>query len=292
MNSNLPIETQLLIAQASERLHGEFAGMFSTETIERFIAETQTGLEERASVLTWLPVLIERFARDRLRALARIEGRSADTRPAVLFLCVHNAGRSQMAAGWLRHLAGGAVDVYSGGSEPGTDVNRVAVEAMAEVGIDIGTEFPRRWTDEIVRAADVVVTMGCGDACPVFPGKRYEDWELADRPESIERGLATLEREYATDIGPVDLLCRDADGQVVAVEIKRKGEIDGVEQLTRYLDFLNRQPALAPVRGILVATSVTPQARTLAADRGIGWVEVDYERLKGIEGSAPRLFEV
>jgi len=115
---------------------------------------------------------------------------------------------------------------------------------------------------------------------------------LADRPESIERGLATLEREYATDIGPVDLLCRDADGQVVAVEIKRKGEIDGVEQLTRYLDFLNRQPALAPVRGILVATSVTPQARTLAADRGIGWVEVDYERLKGIEGSAPRLFEV
>ena len=115
---------------------------------------------------------------------------------------------------------------------------------------------------------------------------------LADRPESIERGLATLEREYATDIGPVDLLCRDADGQVVAVEIKRKGEIDGVEQLTRYLDFLNRQPALAPVRGILVATSVTPQARTLAADRGIGWVEVDYERLKGIEGSAPRLFDV
>jgi RecB family endonuclease NucS len=115
---------------------------------------------------------------------------------------------------------------------------------------------------------------------------------LAERPEAIESGLATLEREFVTDIGPVDMLCRDADGQVVAVEIKRKGEIDGVEQLTRYLDFLNRQPSLAPVRGILVATSVTPQARTLAADRGIRWVEVDYEALRGTEGSAPRLFEV
>ena len=115
---------------------------------------------------------------------------------------------------------------------------------------------------------------------------------LAERPEALEPGLTTLEREYLTDIGPVDLLCRDADGQVVAVEIKRKGEIDGVEQLTRYLDFLNRHSSLAPVRGILAATAVTPQARTLAADRGIGWVEVDYERLKGMEGSAPRLFEV
>ena len=115
---------------------------------------------------------------------------------------------------------------------------------------------------------------------------------LAERPEAIESGLTMLEREYATDIGPVDLLCRDADGQVVAVEIKRKGEIGGVEQLTRYLDFLNRQPALAPVRGILVAIAVTPQARTLATDRGIGWVEVDYPALKGIEGSMPRLFEV
>jgi len=115
---------------------------------------------------------------------------------------------------------------------------------------------------------------------------------LAERPDAIELGLTTLEREYATDIGPVDLLCRDPEGQIVAVEIKRKGEIDGVEQLTRYLDFLNRQPALGVVRGILVATSVVPQARTLAADRGIGWVEVDYEGLKGIEGSMPRLFEV
>jgi hypothetical protein len=115
---------------------------------------------------------------------------------------------------------------------------------------------------------------------------------LADRPWAIEDGLEMLEREYFTDIGPVDLLCRDPDGQVVAVEIKRKGEIDGVEQLTRYLEFLNREPALAPVRGIFAAQSVTPQARTLATDRGIGWVEIDYEALKGMEGRAPRLFDL
>jgi arsenate reductase (thioredoxin) len=103
-----------------------------------------------------------------------------DTKPAVLFLCVHNAGRSQMAAGWLRHLAGDTVDVFSGGSNPGEQVNPAAVEAMAEVGIDIAGAQPQPWTDEEVRAADVIVSMGCGDACPVYPGKRYEDWELRD----------------------------------------------------------------------------------------------------------------
>ncbi len=101
-------------------------------------------------------------------------------KPSVLFVCVHNAGRSQMAAGWLRHLAGGSVEVRSAGSVPGDQVNPAAVAAMAEVGIDISEEFPKPWTDEIVRAADVVVTMGCGDACPLFPGTRYEDWTLSD----------------------------------------------------------------------------------------------------------------
>jgi arsenate reductase len=101
-------------------------------------------------------------------------------KPAVLFLCVHNAGRSQMALGWFRQLAGDRAVAWSGGSEPGERVNPSAVAVMREVGIDITGEFPRAWTDEQVRAADVVVTMGCGDACPVFPGKRYEDWELDD----------------------------------------------------------------------------------------------------------------
>ena len=101
-------------------------------------------------------------------------------RPGVLFLCVHNAGRSQMAAGWMRALAGDRIDVFSGGSEPTSDINPVAVAAMAEKGIDIGGGRPSHWTDEEARAADVIVTMGCGDACPVYPGKRYLDWELDD----------------------------------------------------------------------------------------------------------------
>ena len=105
-------------------------------------------------------------------------------KPSVMFLCVHNAGRSQMAAGWLEHLAGDRVDVFSGGSEPASTVNPAAIDAMAEVGIDIRSEFPKPWTDEIIRAADVVITMGCGDACPVYPGKRYEDWVLDD-PEGL-----------------------------------------------------------------------------------------------------------
>lgn len=101
-------------------------------------------------------------------------------RPTVLFVCVHNAGRSQMALGWFNHLAGDAAVALSGGSQPGPTVNPIAVEAMAEIGIDIAREYPKPWTEEAVRAADVVVTMGCGDACPFYPGKRYEDWVLDD----------------------------------------------------------------------------------------------------------------
>ena len=100
--------------------------------------------------------------------------------PSVLFLCVHNAGRSQMAAGWLRHLAGDRVRVYSAGSQPATDINPVAVAAMAEVSIDIATERPKPWTDDLVQAADIVITMGCGDTCPYHPGQRYEDWKVPD----------------------------------------------------------------------------------------------------------------
>jgi arsenate reductase len=100
--------------------------------------------------------------------------------PSVLFLCVHNAGRSQMALAWFKHLAGDRAIAWSGGSEPGREINPAAITAMAEVGIDITGEFPKPWTDEIVRAADVVITMGCGDACPLYPGQRYEDWEFDD----------------------------------------------------------------------------------------------------------------
>ena len=122
----------------------------------------------------------------------------ATTRPAVLFVCVHNAGRSQMAAGWLRHLAGDRVEVLSAGSEPAERVNPVAVAAMREVGIDITAHAPRVLTPDDVQHADVVVTMGCGDACPVYPGKRYEDWVLADparQPIEAVRGIRDRIRE-------------------------------------------------------------------------------------------------
>ncbi len=118
--------------------------------------------------------------RERLRAVARVEGTMTTDKPAVVFLCVHNAGRSQMAAGWLQHVAGDQVEVFSGGSNPGSQVNPSAVAAMAEVGIDMADACPKQWTEEVLRAADVIITMGCGDACPIFPGKRYLDWSVAD----------------------------------------------------------------------------------------------------------------
>ena len=134
------------------------------------------------------------------------------TRPTVLFLCVHNAGRSQMALGWFTHLAGDRAIAWSGGSEPGSEVNPAAVAAMREVGIDITGEYPKPWTDEIVQASDVVVTMGCGDACPIFPGKRYEDWTLEDpagqsveavRPirDDIERRVRALLDDLGVEAG-------------------------------------------------------------------------------------------
>ena len=123
-----------------------------------------------------------------------MEPTQTSIKPAVLFLCVHNAGRSQMAAGWLRHLAGDRVTVYSGGSEPANAINPMAVAAMAEVGIDITDELPKRWTDDTLGAADVIVTMGCGDACPYVPGKRYEDWPLDD-PAGQELGAVRVIRD-------------------------------------------------------------------------------------------------
>jgi arsenate reductase (thioredoxin) len=173
-------EVNLALKSATRTLRGEFEGTFSVETIEQFLATSYEQFAERATITNFLPLVAERFARQRLHALARVEGRRDDGLPIVLFLCVHNAGRSQMALGWFGLLAGNRATAWSGGSEPASEVNPAVVEAMAEAGIDIIGEYPKPWTDEIVRAADVVVTMGCGDACPVFPGKRYEDWVLDD----------------------------------------------------------------------------------------------------------------
>jgi arsenate reductase len=176
----LSIDQRLALKTAATRLQREFTDTFGLETIENFLYSSYDQFAGRATVANFLPLLAERFARQRLTALARVEGKITDTKPTVLFLCTHNAGRSQMALGFFTHLAGDQGVAWSGGSEPADQVNPAAIEAMAEVGIDITTEFPKPWTDEIVQAADVVITMGCGDACPVFPGKRYEEWALPD----------------------------------------------------------------------------------------------------------------
>jgi arsenate reductase len=176
----LAVDQQYALLVAARRLTEDFSGVFGEETIDRFLHASYDEFAGRATVANYLPLLAERFARQRLRALARVEGKDHDGKPVVLFLCVHNAGRSQMAMGFFGHLAGDQAIAWSGGSEPGNQLNPAAIEAMREVGIDISDEFPKPWTDEVVRAADVVITMGCGDACPIFPGKRYEDWPLAD----------------------------------------------------------------------------------------------------------------
>jgi arsenate reductase (thioredoxin) len=177
--SAAPVEMRPLIRASAERLRTDFAGVFGEETIQRFMAESWESLQG-AKVAAFVPLFVERFTRQRLRALARVQGTSTDTRPMVVFLCVQNAGRSQMAAGWLQHLAGDEVEVFSGGSNPASEVNPAAIEAMTEIGIDISSEFPKPWTDEVVQAANVVVTMGCGDSCPIFPGTRYMDWDVGD----------------------------------------------------------------------------------------------------------------
>ena len=176
----LSIDQEMALRTAARNLTHEFGGVFGQETIERFLTTSYDQFASRAKFSNFLPLMAERFARQRLDALARVEGKVAGGVPVVLFLCVHNAGRSQIALGWFNHLAGDRAIGWSGGSEPGTEVNPAAVAAMAEVGIDITEEFPKPWTQEIVQAADVVITMGCGDACPLFPGKRYEDWQLED----------------------------------------------------------------------------------------------------------------
>ena len=207
-HADLSIDQSLALRTASVRLIEEFSDIYGPETIERFLHSSYDQFATGSTVPNFLPLLAERFARQRLTALARVEGHRDDGKPVVLFLCVHNAGRSQIALGFFQSLAGDNAIAWSGGSEPGIDINPAAVAAMAERGIDISAEYPKPWTDEVVRAADVVVTMGCGDACPIFPGTRYENWDLDDpngldvadvRPirDEIERRVRVLLDELA-----------------------------------------------------------------------------------------------
>jgi protein-tyrosine-phosphatase len=179
MPETLDPVTRHHLDQAAARLADEFSGIFSQETIARYMAES-TNLLGEAKINVFVPVLAHRFARERLKALAQAEGILSKDQPEVLFVCVHNAGRSQMAAGLLRLRSEGRINVRSAGSSPEDEINPNAVLALQEVGVDMSEAFPKPLTDEVVRAADVVITMGCGDACPIYPGKKYEDWELDD----------------------------------------------------------------------------------------------------------------
>jgi arsenate reductase len=175
--------TRQHVGKAADALQEEFAGTFGRETIARYIAES-VDLLGNSLVNVFVPVLAHRFARERLKALGQAEGLIVKEQPEVLFVCVHNAGRSQMAAGLVTLRSESRIHARSAGSAPGDAVNPLVVEAMAELGIDLADAFPKPLTDDFVRAADVVITMGCGDACPIFPGKRYEDWVLDDPAEA------------------------------------------------------------------------------------------------------------
>ena len=171
---------QKVLQAAARDLHARFRGVFGEESIHALLLDSYQELAATATVTRWLAVGAERYTRQRLGALAHAQNRGAGAVPAVLFLCVHNAGRSQMALGWFTRLAAGRAVAWSAGAAPAGQVNPATVTAMAEAGIDISAEFPKPWAGEFWQAADMVVTMGCGDACPLVPGKQYEYWELED----------------------------------------------------------------------------------------------------------------
>ena len=157
-----------------------------------------------------MPLLLHRFTRERLRALGQTQGLIRKDVPEVLFVCVHNAGRSQMAAALLDRLSEGHVHVRSAGSTPAAEINAAVLQVMTERGLDMSKEFPKPLTDEVVRAADVVITMGCGDACPIYPGKRYMDWDVADPagkdPAEVQRIADDIESRIRTLIRELDVV--------------------------------------------------------------------------------------
>jgi arsenate reductase (thioredoxin) len=163
-----------------DSLAEKYAGVFAKETIERVVFESYAALLRTGTKQNTVTVFTEKFSRDRLRALATAKGSVAKEKPEVLFVCVQNAGRSQMAMALMEHLSSGAINVRSAGSMPANEVSEKTVAVMAELGLDLTEAFPKPLTDDVVQAADVVITMGCGDACPLYPGKKYMDWNLED----------------------------------------------------------------------------------------------------------------
>ncbi|MGH8835490.1 MAG: arsenate reductase ArsC [Actinomycetes bacterium] len=198
------------LERAAEALGIRFNDVFSPETVRDCLVESYALLDATARIKQHLPLLAERFTADRLNAAARNQGATVTGIPEVLFVCVHNAGRSQMAAALLHHHAAGRVHVRSAGSAPADSINPAVAQAMSEIGLDLSAEYPKPLTDDVVRASDVVITMGCGDACPIYPGKRYLNWELPDpagktieeiRPirDDIDQRIQALLAELVTE---------------------------------------------------------------------------------------------
>lgn len=171
------------LLRIAERLSETYQGVFAPETIERVVFESYAGLLRSGSNPKFLTNFAEKFSRDRLRALATAKGAVAKEVPEVLFVCVQNAGRSQMAMAFMNELADSRINVRSAGSMPAAQISEKTVAVMGELGISLVDAFPKPLTDDVVQAADVVITMGCGDACPLYPGKRYLDWNLEDPAE-------------------------------------------------------------------------------------------------------------
>ncbi len=178
--SSSPTTRPALYDELIDDLAYSYDGVFSRQTVAAAVYAAKGLLEPTATVRTYLPVLVARQAREQLMSAAQAEGRIATTVPELLFVCVHNAGRSQMAAALAEHLSARRVHVRSAGSSPAGEVNPTVVRVLEERGIALTTPYPKPLSDSVLRAADVIVTMGCGDSCPIFPGKRYEDWDVAD----------------------------------------------------------------------------------------------------------------
>jgi protein-tyrosine-phosphatase len=181
----------------AQELSESYRGVFSPETVGRYVLESYAALLRTSRVKAYLVTLTGRFVRERLTALAQTVGQAPKDVPEVLFVCVENAGRSQMAMALMTHLSEGRVHVRSAGSMPAAAINALAVQVMQEIDLDITAEFPKPLTDDVVRAADVVITMGCGDACPVYPGKMYLDWDLADPSTLSVEGVREVRDEIA-----------------------------------------------------------------------------------------------
>ena len=169
-----------LLLKSSQRLHAFYKSHFALETVEKYVFESYELLDTTSEIKIYLPSLAERFSHDRLKALLKSTNPEVHGPLDILFVCVHNSGRSQIAAGFMSKIGGDRVVVRSAGSAPRESISPIVIEVMSEVGIDITDEYPKPLTDEVVRASDAVITMGCGDACPIYPGKRYEDWVLDD----------------------------------------------------------------------------------------------------------------